>query len=347
MNNFDELLTILLSKKLLSPADVVESGIQLQHDKRQRFVLSTLLVNKNPRLIVKQTRIANAIESLKQELQAYRIISTTPEANSITPKLLYYRIANRNGLMVMRWCDPNAKVNLQSERDMSQLGTTLGKLHASSQQMSGHSKFREIPWVLSVLTDQPRWRPPELNTILSLTDQAETIRQGLVKAIYKWQRLALIHGDLKSEHCLLLLKKEGVGLCLLDWELATFGDPNWDVASVISDVLFNTLYTEAKFSISFQQHALDGNVQAFLRAYAAWQIVNKHAFLRIALFTAARLFQTALESVAVLGTNETAEIRGLLSMSVQIMRSPERFAIDLESMLEAKSLNKSYSGARH
>lgn len=329
--NPEELVKILLSNKLIKASDVVDSGIQLQHDERDRFVLSTLLVDGKPLMMLKRTRYPDAIESLNQEIQAYNIINKHPQLNFITPALLFDGLELPEGLFVMQWKDTNTQIDLTSVNNMHLLGNALGKLSAYTQDIESESSYNEQPWVLSTLSAHPRWKPDQLDKVITRTDQVNTLREGLKLASQIWHPGALVHGDLKREHCLLVTDNTSGNICILDWELAGYGDPAWDVASIISDILFNTQYGSDAFTNQVDDMAQTGNIQTFLKTYAEWQSLDEDFMLRIAVFTAARLFQTALESAALFGLGDESGVDGLLFMAAQVLHDPQQFAESLST----------------
>jgi hypothetical protein len=87
------------------------------------------------------------------------------------------------------------------------------------------------------------------------TEVAVRVRSaGLIEpleaVVAAWQTDCLIHGDVKSDNvfCADDVTAAGQGgsdadepVRLIDWELATWGDPRWDVGSAIGDYLFSWL----------------------------------------------------------------------------------------------------------
>jgi serine/threonine protein kinase len=126
----------------------------------------------------------------------------------------------------------------------------------------------------------------------------------------EWRRECVIHGDLKSDN--LLVSTAGVPpavLSIVDWELASFGDPCWDVGSFLADTLSSWLATASISSVtpperipSLTTYALSREftlTRAFWKAYTRSLGLDPEAsadtLLRSVRFAAVRLIQTAIE----------------------------------------------------
>ncbi len=314
------LVQALLAHRAITTSDVVDAGLQLLDDVRDRFVLSSLTIGGRPSFMIKRARYPEAIESLRQELRAYRYIRDRTGLDSIMPAL----IADdpRDGLLVMEWIGGAAPVNmgLPFEEAADHLGTKIGRLHACTQRSGNETGTFRRPWILSSLDRHSGWQPPELDTLLARTDHADILASGLNLGYRSWRQEALIHGDLKWEHCLSGRDQNGDTIRLIDWELATFGDPAWDVASIISDILFDSQYAHRTAMGSVQKALQRGEGDKFLQSYAQARPVDTTFPKRVALYTGARLFQTSLESASAYGVGEQSGVDTLLSMSVDIFR---------------------------
>jgi len=324
-----ELVHFLLAHQVLTPSDVIDTGVRLLDDKRDRFVLSTLAIGGQPSYMIKRARYPEVIESLHQELRAYRYINNNTQLDSVVPSLIAEDL--QHGLLVIKWIDGAVSVNmhLSPEEAADRLGVLIGRLHAYTQESSNEIGSLGRPWILSSLSHHPKWRPPELDTILARTDHADILANGLKHGHHAWRPDALIHGDLKWEHYLLDPNQDETPICLIDWELATFGDSAWDVASIISDIMFGSQYGRGEIMSSVQEIIQTGEAGAFLQSYAQQRPFNNDFLERVALYTGARLFQTSLESASAYGLGEESGVDTLLAMAVDVFRDPNGFSMAL------------------
>ncbi|MEO8368007.1 MAG: phosphotransferase [Candidatus Solibacter sp.] len=125
--------------------------------------------------------------------------------------------------------------------EMAQLtGETLAAFHAAVPDgaRAGLSQdFRRAePWVLSwhrmleEALDNPSKGAVELLEIVKGDSQFE---HGFEELRSRWRRETFINGDMKFAHCV----KNGEALYFIDWEMADFGDPLWDVGAILQEYL--------------------------------------------------------------------------------------------------------------
>jgi aminoglycoside phosphotransferase (APT) family kinase protein len=153
----------------------------------------------------------------------------------------------------------------------------------------------------------------------------------------RWQISSLIHGDIKWDNCLVHAPEESgeVQLKIVDWELADFGDPCWDVGAVFQAYLScwimslpiqgdappAQLVQRAQYPLEAMQPAL----RSFWQAYgAARQLDDKQKgelLERCVQYGAARMIQTAYEYLA-FAPQITASALYLLQASLNILTQP-------------------------
>src|SRR6185369_338454 len=133
-----------------------------------------------------------------------------------------------------------------------------------------------LPWIMSVHQPSPR----VLSGITGANYQALRILQteeNLAKHLDSmrslWQPSTLIHCDVKLDNVLVDDRDDDAAdgttdIHLIDWELAQFGDPAWDVGSALHDFLawwiftmphdndFETMTRGARFPVDAMQPAI-------------------------------------------------------------------------------------------
>lgn len=126
-----------------------------------------------------------------------------------------------------------------------QLGQVLAAFHNSSAVDSSTHPTREArdsaPWVLAA--HQPPLEAlvnlsPAGSEALRIIQASEVIGAGLDRVARAWATECFIHGDLRADNILVRADPDGsTDVRLVDWELARFGDPMWDVAALVQDLL--------------------------------------------------------------------------------------------------------------
>lgn len=142
--------------------------------------------------------------------------------------------------------------------------------------------------------------------LVRIVQRSAPLREGLERLREGWRPTALIHGDVRFENVLVHREgRSGRRLRLVDWEMATVGDPAWDVGSAFASYLEPWVISHAepigaprgarRRSIRPVQHALRHLWTAYVgRSGLASEGVE--AMLRRGVaYCAARLVQLAYE----------------------------------------------------
>lgn len=316
----------MLHRNILTTAEVVERGVQLSGDMRERSVLQTLFIGGVPAYMVKQARIAETMENILQELRVYSCLGKISELGGSIPPLI--AADAERGLLVLGWVgEADLQYAHMPREEMSQLlGDVIGKLHTLTRNIADQSGVCDKPWILSCLGTNPRWLPEELSEVVARTSRLDLLKKGLQCGDKAWTSDALIHGDLKQEHCLLIDNGTNVALCLIDWELAGYGDSAWDVGSIVSDILFDRKYERGHGGYGLSEIVQEGSIGVFFHHYSQHCLVDGDFLYRVALFTGARLLQTCMESAAAYGLGTESGIDMLVAMAEQIFSDPYGFA---------------------
>jgi serine/threonine protein kinase len=97
-----------------------------------------------------------------------------------------------------------------------------------------------LPWIFSAYTPATDDLPTLSYGVLELIKAVQHRRhlcRHMAEQARGWRASALLHNDLKSDNVLVSPSGTSVRVCLIDWELATWGDPAWDVASVLAELI--------------------------------------------------------------------------------------------------------------
>jgi aminoglycoside phosphotransferase (APT) family kinase protein len=169
-----------------------------------------------------------------------------------------------------------------------------------------------------------------------------------------WREESLVHQDVRWDNCIVVVEPGGAGparLKLVDWELASKGDPAWDVASVFSEHLASWVLSVpvmgdtqlgswpelARFPLKRIQPAIHSFWDAYRRRRRFDLAEHDGVLLRSTRFVAARLLQTAIEQ-----TQSSSHLTGFAVLAVQlalnILRHPDRAARQLLGLKLSRAL---------
>ena len=331
-----ELIRFLLKAQVLKPEDIVDRGVKLIDDHRDRYTIIKVMVDGQARLVVKMALNDDGRRYLQQEILSFKLISSQRKFRGILPP--YYASDSHSGLLVMGHVGNGRPLNeIIWQNDTvwleaaGELGRMLGALHRIKKHRLLPRFPQEIPWALELFATSGAWRPPSMDNVMRLVHDHALLRKGLNAARKGWRRSCLIHGDLKWDNCLVDSHDHIAGnIRLIDWELAVCGDPGWDVAGVIGEFLLlssdfaghggTNLLPDSRAIHEWNglQKAINCLVDSYMESAG---LKGQNAYIRfidrLPGFIGARLFQTALEVATVPGSSQT-EIRTPLQMAETI-----------------------------
>lgn len=236
------------------------------------------------------------------------------------------------------------------------LGAALASIHASL----GDSTFaacypyklsRQKPWILGL------HRPGlgMLTTISQANYELIEIIQGnlglegwqLDELASMWQASTVIHGDIKGEN-VLWTKPESMSrlgtIKIVDWEMVQIGDPAWDVAGFLHDLLIFWIgalpgaesIDEMAANCKVKLVKLHCIARSFWQAYALSRgdVKESQAILRRSVrFVGARLIQSAYEAGA---TASALPLQALLyvQLSANLLRDPDSGQVQLMGIFD-------------
>lgn len=332
----------LLSRGLISYESVVDGDLTIT-DASHRNRAFRVLRGAQPGYFVKQIRQwdAASISYWEKEAACYGRLTAT----GILPKHNATDFPSR--VLVLDLLSDSETLSEYHRRLVSpsvvagrMQGTTLSALHKASQ---GAKEEGRVPWILSVHeTDSALF-----DSLSSANAQLLQIVQGypeycaLLSELRKeWQPSCLIHGDVKWDN-FLIRNPESLTpeIFLVDWEMAVFGDPCWDVGSVFQAYLNFWIYS-MPFHETTQPDQLVGRAQRpleqlwpaiddFWKTYAAemgFDATTSRTMLnRSARYGAARMIQSAYE---MMNAHQQMPPAGaaMLQTSFNILNRPAFFA---------------------
>lgn len=355
-----EVAQYLLKRRLVSTESIVEGDLVVM-DVSQRNRNYKVVNERGPSYLLKQGIGPEGRATLGNEAAVYQLLQSDRSAHGLDcflphsygydpeEHILILELV-RNGQDLREYHTSRGRF---STTIAGILGNALGLLHRQMREQrkwseDGHRFSDQPPWVLSVhRTDFDLFLHASNANIQAIKiiqrfpefcEHLDTLRQG-------WMVETLIHQDMKWDNCIVFAKpgsQRKTGIKIVDWELASIGDPRWDAASVFSNYLSIWLLSIpitgeapperfielARYPLEKMQPAIRAFWQSYVRQMGLSATIANEWLLRAVKYGAARLVQTAFEqmqmSVRLMGNAVC-----LLQLSLNILRRPQEALINL------------------
>jgi tRNA A-37 threonylcarbamoyl transferase component Bud32 len=161
-----------------------------------------------------------------------------------------------------------------------------------------------------------RWNPDHIparqgarRELIRMVSRHAAFAPAIEAAAAQWNPSALIHGDWKLENC--LISRDGARLHVIDWELAEWGDPRWDAATLLQS-WWN------RWACDPEEQALE-EVRPALRAFLAGYRADLAQLLP---FAAVRMLQSAWELLKNLSEMQGDAVR-VAQVSLNLLTQPD------------------------
>lgn len=242
-----EVAGYLLKRRLLSRRSLVAGSVRIADASSRNRNVFVRGGAAGERYLLKQGVVADSAHTLANEAALYRRLSRgTAALRGCVPVLHRYDV--RRGLLVLEWIEAGQDLERVVAAHghcpvglAAALGRVLATLHAVP--VDAQELRRDAPWVLAL------HRPPlealrymsaasvelvrRLQADAELCAAVDALREG-------WSVTALVHRDVKWANAVAHPAPGGSRLTrvkLVDWEMAGWGDPAFDLGSAFSDCL--------------------------------------------------------------------------------------------------------------
>jgi len=359
-----EIVAELLRGGLIDAGAIVAGQVEVRDVSRrnQNFAVLT----DGDCYLVKQGVGEDGRATVRHEAGVYRLLQA-----SLPPRVLARSVPRFHGydpahqMLVMEWvrdAEALSQYHQRTGRFSATLSTALGRLLAGLHELTTSAADRaeatsaDRAEATSAVPIAPAWalsvhRPPielvhnasqgeiEVLKVVQGFDQFGVLLDALRQ---EWQWSTLIHRDLKWDNCIIAPRARSGGepeLRIVDWEMASMGDPWWDVGSVFNDYLScwlmsipmtgetapERLVPLARCPLPRMQPA----IRAFWHAYVRGRRLSDppaRAQLSLAVrYGAARLVQTAYEQSQAM-IQLTGNVVCTLQVALNMLRRPEEAA---------------------
>jgi Ser/Thr protein kinase RdoA (MazF antagonist) len=319
-------LHYLLDKRFADPEDVVSGKFTVRGLSRR---------NRNFRVtsgareyLVKQVRKwdAEGRASLEREATVYWQARTKPTLApfaELAPRS--YAWDPPNAVLILEFLPGHSELYDLTDRFAPELarlaGQAMGAFHRAMRSEEHLPWFpAEIPWQLSMHETKDEYVAEE-----------SAGRQELVRAVRKyaefgpaldklrgeWRAETVIQGDWKLDNC--LISSERDRLRVVDWEFACWGDPAWDLATLLQSYWNFWVLWPSRYAIEEIRPALVAAVEGYAEPAVAERAIR---------FAGARMLQTAYEHLDKKEQMTPQAVR-LMQASLNILTRPEWAAAQL------------------
>ena len=314
-------LHYLLDKRFADSADVVSGKFAVRGLSRRNH--NFRVTSGTREYLVKQVRKwdAEGRASLEREAAVYWQARTNP---SLAPVA---ELAPRshawdppNAVLILEYLPEHAELYDLPDRFAPELarlaGQAMGTFHRAMQAEEHLSLFpAELPAQLSMhetkeedLADESPGRREFVGAVKKYPELGRALNQ--LRA--EWRPETVIQGDWKLDNC--LVSPERDRLRVVDWEFAGWGDPVWDLATLLQSYWNFWVLRPSRYRIEEIQPALRATLVGYARPDIAARAIR---------FAGARMLQTAFEHLDK-AERMTAEAIRLMQASLNILTRPER-----------------------
>jgi thiamine kinase-like enzyme len=182
--------------------------------------------------------------------------------------------------------------------------------------------------------------------IIRIVQQVAELGELLDELRRGWRSDTLIHHDFKWDNCI-VSQPPGPGRStgkpkIVDWEIASRGDPCWDVGSVFNEYLSCWLFSIpitgetppdqfvnlARFPLEKMKPAIRSFWQSYSQRMTLDSTTSEQWLQRSIKYAAARLVQTCFESMQ-MSIQPTGNVICLLQLSLNMMQRPQEAIVHL------------------
>lgn len=332
-----ELVRYMISSGLLSEADISIGKFRMIPDGNERFGLITVECAGKKVYFVKKALNEDGFYYLRREIICRQYLSDSGVLVANLPRLCASDVTT--GILITECIDPCVSLNeavLAHPELVTQAACESANILSQFNYLPAPKMIPELegklPWIFGIFKRPPTWRPPTFHKVLPLIKNHSRLKTVLGSAALLWSHSYLIHGDIKWDNFLLMHVDESMkNMRLIDWELAGIGDPGWDLAGVLNELLMTEAYSQGKTARDYRDEAhlyvlfetvreaaigikdtyTQGGMNHFNRQFAE----------KLILFTAVRLLQSAFE-MAVVETVTQSEIAFPIQIAEYVLTYP-------------------------
>lgn len=254
----DNLINYLIQKHLIDMKSIVEDKIIIRDVSRLNHNIQVLQEN-GIGYFLKQPSRTNEYSNkfVKKEAKFYSVMFSDKKFEDIQMMLPnFIKYERKNNVLIIEFLKNMTHLSeiqlnpTQQIECFETIGKYLAIYHNKFHKYLHHNSFRflEKSLPLTFFLSRPR---PEIFSVISngALELLKTIQQkpGMAKFLEdipdKWNPTTMIHGDMRMDNILVSTNPKNLkNIKVIDWELSSIGDPIWDVAGLVSDLVLQQFY---------------------------------------------------------------------------------------------------------
>ena len=242
-----EVAAYLLARRLVRRRSIVSGSLRISDasSRNRNFRVSG---GAGESLLLKQGLAADSAHSLRNEVALYRRLTAAGDGGgavaACVPRLHGHDARRR--ILILEWIAGGEDLDALHHRRgrpsaalAAALGRTLAAVHAVGRDEQALRD--DPPWVLSLHRpplEALRYLSAASVDLIGLLQADPGVGAALAELRDGWSAERLVHRDVKWANCIAHPAADGARLSrvkLVDWEMAGWGDPAFDIGSALSD----------------------------------------------------------------------------------------------------------------
>ncbi|HYX18790.1 MAG TPA: aminoglycoside phosphotransferase family protein [Nostoc sp.] len=370
----------LLEAGLCSSEDDASDKSELPGSSKNNFGLLVTLAD-NRQLLIKQERNLNnndgAPRELFQEWLFHQLLQQFPvlgNISAIAPLVVHFD--EENSILVRNYLGDYLELatfyhnnDIFPQEIATAIGTTLAGLHRTTYNRREYRDFmatapqgefrygfyNPAQGVESIGPEIFGTVPTDALKFYLLYQQSESLESAIADLAYNWNPCCLTHNDLKLNNILVHSRWEKLDNCLvrlIDWEACSWGDPAFDLGTLLASYLgiwLNSLVVDPTIELEESLHlaltpleSLQPSIIALIRAYLnAFPLILEYCndfIVRVIQFAGLALIHQIQDMITCQKSFNNAEIC-MLQVAKSLLTMPQQGVLTIFGISESEILN--------
>lgn len=370
----------LLEAGLCSSEDDASDKSELPGSSKNNFGLLVTLAD-NRQLLIKQERNLNnndgAPRELFQEWLFHQLLQQFPvlgNISAIAPLVVHFD--EENSILVRNYLGDYLELaTLYHNNDIfpqeiaTVIGTTLAGLHRATYNRREYKDFmatapqgefrygfyNPAQGVESISPEIFGTVPTDALKFYLLYQQSESLESAIADLAYDWNPCCLTHNDLKLNNILVHSRWEKLDNCLvrlIDWEACSWGDPAFDLGTLLASYLgiwLKSLVVDPTIELEESLHlaltpleSLQPSIIALIRAYLnAFPMILEYRndfIVRVIQFAGLALIHQIQDMITCQKSFNNADIC-MLQVAKSLLTMPQQGVLTIFGISESEILN--------
>ncbi|MCC5656389.1 aminoglycoside phosphotransferase family protein [Nostoc sp. XA010] len=370
----------LLEAGLCSSEDDASDKSELPGSSKNNFGLLVTLAD-NRQLLIKQERNVNnndaAPHELFQEWLFHQLLQQFPVLGNISAiASLVVHFDEENSILVRNYLGEYRELatlyhnnEICPQEIATAIGTTLAGLHRATYNRREYKDFmatapqgefrygfyNPAQGVESIGPEIFGTVPTDALKFYLLYQQSESLESAIADLAYNWNPCCLTHNDLKLNNILVHSRWEKLDNCLvrlIDWEACSWGDPAFDLGTLLASYLgiwLKSLVVDPTIELEESLHlaltpleSLQPSIIALIRAYLnAFPLILEYCndfIVRVIQFAGLALIHQIQDMITCQKSFNNADIC-MLQVAKSLLTMPQQGVLTIFGISESEIIN--------